>query len=99
MLQGQAPLEPSLHNVPTIDLRQKINDGRDTRHVIKARRRASTDKYHDDDDNDRFPAFTSNITDKSYPKEFNPVGIPKYNGKQDPRQWTLATIYPWGSKR
>jgi hypothetical protein len=34
-----------------------------------------------------FPAFTSNITDKSYPKEFKPVGIPKYDSKQDSRQW------------
>jgi hypothetical protein len=45
------------------------------------------DKYHDDDDNDSFPAFTSNITKKSYPKDFKPVGIPKYDSKQDPHQW------------
>jgi hypothetical protein len=84
--QGQAPLEASLDDALTIDLRQKINDGDDARHVIEARRRARTDKYHDDDDNDRFPAFTSNITDKYYPKEFKPVRIPKYDGKQDLRQ-------------
>jgi hypothetical protein len=52
-----------------------------------ARRRDHTNRYHGDDDNDRFPAFTSNNTKKSYPKDFRPVGIPKYDGKQDPRQW------------
>jgi hypothetical protein len=31
--------------------------------------------------------LATNITEKSYPKEFKPVGIPKYDGKQDPRQW------------
>jgi hypothetical protein len=48
-----------------IDLRQKINDGHDARRIIKARRRDRPDKYHDDDNNDRFPTFTSNITEKS----------------------------------
>jgi hypothetical protein len=85
--QGQAPLETSLHDAPTFDLRQKIHDGHDARCVIKSRRRDRTNGYHDNDDSDRFPTFTSNITDKSYPKEFKLVGIPKYDGKQDPRQW------------
>jgi hypothetical protein len=31
--------------------------------------------------------FTSNITDRSYPKDFKPTGIPKYNGKQGPHRW------------
>jgi hypothetical protein len=70
-----------------IDLRKKINDGRDAWRIIEARRRDRPDRYHDDDDNDRFPTFTSNITEKSYPKDFKPVRIPKYDGKQDPRQW------------
>jgi hypothetical protein len=70
-----------------IDLRQKINDGHDAWRIIEARRRDLPDKYHNDDDNDRLPAFTSNITEKSYPKEFKPVGIPKYDDKQDPHQW------------
>jgi hypothetical protein len=56
-------------------------------HIIEARRRDHPDRYHDDDDNDCLPAFTSNVTEKSYPKDFKPVGIPKYYGKQDPRQW------------
>jgi hypothetical protein len=83
--QGEAPLEASLHDAPTIYLRHKINDGRDARRVIEARRRDHTDRYHDDDSNDRFPAFTSNITEKFYPTELKLVEIPKYDGKQDPR--------------
>jgi hypothetical protein len=50
-------------------------------------RRDRPDRYHDDDDNDRFPVFTSNIIEKSNPKDFKPVRIPKYDGKQDPLQW------------
>jgi hypothetical protein len=46
-----------------------------------------TGRRHDDDDSDRFPAFTTSSIDKSYPKDFKPIGIPKYDGKQDPRQW------------
>jgi hypothetical protein len=68
--QGQASPDASLHDAPTSDLRQKINDGRDTRRIIEARRRDHPDRYHDDDDNDRFPAFTFNITKKFYPKNF-----------------------------
>jgi hypothetical protein len=82
MVQG---ITAKIH--PTIDLRQKINEGRDARLVIEARRRDCTSRIHDDDISDHFPAFTTNITDKSYPKDFELVGIPKYNGKQDPRQW------------
>jgi hypothetical protein len=55
--------------------------------IIKARRRDHPDRYHDDDDNDRFPAFTPSIIEKSYPKDFKPVGSPKYDSKQDPHQW------------
>jgi hypothetical protein len=60
--QGEAPPEARLQNAPTIDLRQKINDGRDVRRLIEARRRDQPDKYPDANDSDRFPAFTSNIT-------------------------------------
>jgi hypothetical protein len=82
--EGQALLEASLHDTPTIDLRQKINNGRDARRIIEVRRRDRTSRCHDnDDDSNRFPAFTSNITDKSYPKEFKPVGNPMYDGKQN----------------
>jgi hypothetical protein len=41
----------------------------------------------DANDSDRFPAFISNITNRSYAKDFKPVSIPKYDGKQDPHQW------------
>jgi hypothetical protein len=68
--QGEAPPKASLQNAPTIDLRQKINEGRDTWCIIEARRRDRPDRYHDDDDNDRFPTFSLNITEKSYPKDF-----------------------------
>jgi hypothetical protein len=54
--------------------------------VIEARRRDRTGRCHDDDDSDRFPAFTTSITDKSYSKDFKPVRIPKYDGKQDPHR-------------
>jgi hypothetical protein len=84
---GQDLVETNLHDAPTVDLRQKINEGRDARLVIEARRRDRTVRHHDDGDSDRFPAFTTSITDKSYPKDFKPVRIPKYDGKQDPRQW------------
>jgi hypothetical protein len=85
--QGQAPLAASLHDALTIDLRQKINDGRDAWRIIDGRRKDHPDRYHHNDDNDRFPAFTSNLTEKSYLKDFKPVEIPMYDGKQDPRQW------------
>jgi hypothetical protein len=70
-----------------IDARQKINNGCNARRIIEARRRDRPDRYHDADDSDRFPAFTPNITDWSYPNNFKPVGIPKYDGKQYPHQW------------
>jgi hypothetical protein len=40
-----------------IDLRQKINDGREARRIIEIRRRHRSDRYHDDDDNNRFPKY------------------------------------------
>jgi hypothetical protein len=66
---------------------QKINEGHNARLVIEARRRDHPGRYHDDDDSNCFPAFTTSITDKSFPKDFKPVGIPKYDSKQDLRQW------------
>jgi hypothetical protein len=53
--QGQAPLEASLHDAPTIDLRKKINDSHDARRIIKARRRDCTGRCHNDNNSDRFP--------------------------------------------
>jgi hypothetical protein len=54
--------------------------------VIK-HRQDRPDRYHNDDNSDLFPAFTSNIPEKSYLKDFKPVRIPIYDGKQDPCQW------------
>jgi hypothetical protein len=82
---GQNPIEANLYDAPTVDPRQKINEDRDAQLVIEARRRDRPGRYHDDDDSDRFPAFTTIITNKSYPKDFKPVTIPEYDGKQDPR--------------
>jgi hypothetical protein len=83
--QSQDPLEANLHDTPTINLRQKVNEGRDARLVIEVRKRDRTGRHHDDSNSDRFPAFTTSITDKSNPKDFKLLRIPKYDGKQDPR--------------
>jgi hypothetical protein len=56
-----------------VDLRQKINDSRDAWLVIEARKRDRPGRYHGDCD--------------CFPKDFKLVRIPKYDGKQDPRQW------------
>jgi hypothetical protein len=77
----------NLHDAPTVNLRQKINKGHDAWLVIEVRRRDHPGRYHNNDDSDCFPAFTTSITDTSYPKDFKPVRIPKYDGKQDSRQW------------
>jgi hypothetical protein len=68
---GQDQVEANLHHAPTVDLRQKINEGRDAQLVIEARRRDRTGRYHDNDDSNRLPAFTTSITDKSYPRTSN----------------------------
>jgi hypothetical protein len=81
---GQDPFEANLHDAPTVDLRQNINEGHDARLVIEARRRDHTTRHHDDDDSGRFPAVTTSITNKFYPKDFKLVGIPKYDDKLDP---------------
>jgi hypothetical protein len=74
--------------LPIVDLRQKINEGHDARDVINLRRHERGGDPHDVDDSDRFPAFTHNITSRDCPREFKPVGITKYDGEQDSRQWT-----------
>jgi hypothetical protein len=71
--------------LPTTDLGHKINDGCDAWDIIDARRQEHGEGFHDIDDSDRFPAFTRNITSYDYPREFKPVDINKYDGKQDPR--------------
>jgi hypothetical protein len=38
-------------------------------------------------DNDGFPAFSVRLRNLLLPKKFKPLGITKYNAKQDPVQW------------
>jgi hypothetical protein len=46
------------------------------------RKKASTSS-----DNDGFPAFSARLRNLLLPKKFKPLGITKYNAKQDPVQW------------
>jgi hypothetical protein len=55
------------------------------RNIINARCRERSERLHDIDDSDRFPAFTCNITSRDYSREFKSVGIIKYDGKKNPR--------------
>jgi hypothetical protein len=77
----------NLRDLPTIDLRRKIKEGRDARDVINSRHREHGGDPCDVVDSDRFPVFTRNITSHDYPREFKPFRITKYDGKQDPWQW------------
>jgi hypothetical protein len=62
-------------------LQEVISNNRDARDIIDSRHHE-----RDTDESDRFPAFTHRITRHEYPRELKPVGITKYDGKQDPRQ-------------
>jgi hypothetical protein len=62
--------------------------------IIKARRRDHPDRYHDDDNNDRFPSFTSNITEKSYPKELNQSESPSMTASRTRTSGSDATPLP-----
>jgi hypothetical protein len=56
------------------DARQKIEELR--------RKKASTSS-----DNDGFPAFSARLRNLLLPEKFKPLGITKYDAKQDPVQW------------
>jgi hypothetical protein len=56
------------------DARQKIEELR--------RKKASTSS-----DNDGFPAFSARLRNLLPPEKFKPLGITKYDAKQDPIQW------------
>jgi hypothetical protein len=56
------------------DARQKIEELR--------RKKASTSS-----DNDGFPAFSARLRNLLLPEKFKPLGITKYDTKQDPVQW------------
>jgi hypothetical protein len=38
-------------------------------------------------ENDDFPAFSARLRNLLLPKKFKPLGITKYDAKQDPVQW------------
>jgi hypothetical protein len=57
-----------------IDARQKIEELRC--------KKASTSR-----DNDGFPAFSARLRNLLLPEKFKPLGITKYDTKQDPMQW------------
>jgi hypothetical protein len=38
-------------------------------------------------ENDGFPAFSSRLRNLLLPEKFKPLGITKYDAKQDPVQW------------
>jgi hypothetical protein len=61
------------------DARQKIEELR--------RKKASTSG-----DNDGFPAFSARLRNLLLPKNFKPLGITKYDVKQDPIQWLRCYV-------
>ena len=62
---------------------EEVADSRmDARDIINARRQA-----HLADNFDHFLALSSIFDNIEYPKNFKPMNIQKYDGKQDPAQW------------
>jgi hypothetical protein len=56
--------------------------------VISSRRKTREEVETEGTDcSDRFPAFSACFSSYKYPKGFKPIGITKYDGKQDPQQW------------
>ena len=78
-----------LKRLPTSDLWEKINAGRDARSIIDNRRaeRAEAAGISTRDDYDHFPAFSARFDGYKYPEGFKPIGITKYDGKQSSQQW------------
>lgn len=50
-----------------VDLRKKINEGRDAWDIIVATKRDRGETMRDIDDSDHFPVFTRNIINREYP--------------------------------
>jgi hypothetical protein len=44
-------------------------------------------KASEANDSDGFPAFSARLRDLILPEKFKPLGITKYDAKQDPVQW------------
>jgi hypothetical protein len=72
--QGHANSHASGASQGGFDARQKIEELR--------RKKASTTS-----DNDGFPAFSARLRNLLLPEKFKPLGITKYDAKQDPVQW------------
>jgi hypothetical protein len=58
--------------------------GYDARHRIEKIRRNKSSTVGD---NDGFPTFSSRLCNLLIPEKFKPLGITKYDAKQDPVQW------------
>jgi hypothetical protein len=58
--------------------------GYDARRRIEEIRRKKSSTASD---NDGFPAFSARLHNLLLPEKFKPLGITKYNAKQDPVQW------------
>jgi hypothetical protein len=58
--------------------------GFDTRQKIEVLRRKKSSMAGD---NDGFPAFSARLRNLLLPEKFKPLGITKYDAKQDPVQW------------
>jgi hypothetical protein len=85
--QGGHPRQAN-HRLPPEDLRQHINEGRDTRTVISSRRKVREEiETEGTDCSDRFPGFSACFSSYKYPEGFKLIGITKYDGKQAPQQW------------
>jgi hypothetical protein len=72
--RGHANSHASEASQAGFDGRQKIEELR--------RKKASTSS-----DNDDFPAFSARLRNLLLPEKFKPLGITKYDAKQDPVQW------------
>jgi hypothetical protein len=72
--RGHANSHVSRASQGGFDARQKIEELR--------RKKASTSS-----DNDGFPAFSVRLRNLLLPEKFKPLGITKYDAKQDPVQW------------
>jgi hypothetical protein len=58
--------------------------GYDAHHRIKEIRRK---KATESSGSDGFPAYSARLRDLLLPEKFKPLGITKYDAKQDPVQW------------
>ena len=83
-LRQAVPLEAtSVNNSNRMHNREEVADSIvGARDIINARRRSQLA-----DNSDRFQALSRVFDNIEYPKDFKPMNIQKYDGKQDPAQW------------